>query len=311
MRAPLLSIIIPTYNRPEQLLRAVDSVLSQTVSNIEVIVVDDGSTPAVALPDQERVRVIRLNSNQGGAAARNQGAKAALSRWITYLDDDDVLLPDMAEKAMKAIRQIPQDLPAPVAVLFGLRIVNAQGQVLSSHLPPTLPRGSHFCLEDIQPDQSFFSKQTLVIERDVLLEMGGFDPSFTSRVHSELFLRLNPMCSLWGIPEITYHLSAHTGTRVSSNSQRRQQNFERLLSKHHALFASHSRKKYADVVFNHADMLQRNGQFWLAAKALVHACTIHPLHTISRLGSPHKKRFLRALSRLKDCLSVFASQPGV
>ena len=230
MRAPLLSIIIPTYNRPEQLLRAVDSVLSQTVSNIEVIVVDDGSTPAVALPDQERVRVIRLNSNQGGAAARNQGAKAALSRWITYLDDDDVLLPDMAEKAMKAIRQIPQDLPAPVAVLFGLRIVNAQGQVLSSHLPPTLPRGSHFCLEDIQPDQSFFSKQTLVIERDVLLEMGGFDPSFTSRVHSELFLRLNPMCSLWGIPEITYHLSA---------------------------------------------------------------------------------RFLRALYRLKDCLSVFASQPGV
>lgn len=47
------------------------------------------------------------------------------ARWITYLDDDDVLLPDMAEKVMEAIRQIPQDLPAPVALLFGLNITDS------------------------------------------------------------------------------------------------------------------------------------------------------------------------------------------
>ena len=309
MSAPLLSIIIPTYNRPELLSRALTSALSQTVTDIEVIVVDDCSTPAVSLNNHSKLRVIHLASNQGGANARNQGAKAARGRWITYLDDDDVLLPDMAEKAIEAIRTTPPDLPMPVAILFGLKIINEQDQVLATHLPPTLSRGLHFCLEDIQPGKSFFSKQTLVIERDVLLEMGGFDPSFTSRVHTEFFLRLNPVCSLWGIPQITYHLSAHTGTRVSSNSQRRQQNFERLLAKHHALFATHSPKKFAEFVFNHADMLQRTGQPWLAIKALGHAFVLHPVYTLSRLGSPYKKQFLRTVSFVKNCFSVSTSQP--
>ncbi|PSB13282.1 glycosyl transferase family 2, partial [filamentous cyanobacterium CCP2] len=123
MRVPSLSIIIPTYNRPELLSRAVQSALNQTESDIEVIVVDDGSTPPVTLPEHNQLRVIRLDPNQGGAAARNHGAAAARAPWITYLDDDDVLLPDMAEKALRSIAQIPQTLPAPVALLFGLKIV--------------------------------------------------------------------------------------------------------------------------------------------------------------------------------------------
>lgn len=300
MNNPRLSIIIPSFNRPELLHRAVCSALSQTMTNIEVIVVDDGSAPAVTLPERENLRVIRLELNQGGAMARNRGVMASRARWITYLDDDDVLLPDMAEKAMEAIRQIPRDLPAPIALLFGLNIIDSQGHVLETHLPPTLPKGSHFCLEEVQPGESFFSKQTLVVERDVLLEIGGFDPNFTSRVHTEFFLRLNPVCSLWGIPEITYHLSVHEGVRVSSNSRRRQQSFEQLLNKHHALFMSHSRQKFADFVFNHADMLQRSRQSWMASKALGRAFLIHPTYTISRLGSPYKKQFLKMLSPFRN-----------
>ncbi|MGF1520834.1 MAG: glycosyltransferase family 2 protein [Leptolyngbyaceae cyanobacterium] len=305
MNTPLLSVIIPTYNRPDLLSRAVNSALNQTLQTIEVIVVDDGSTPAVNLPEQERLRIIHLDPNQGGAAARNRGAEAARSRWITYLDDDDILLPHMAQQAATAIEHLPEDLPSPIAVLFGLKIVDAQGRFLETHLPPTLPRGAHFCLEPIQPGESFFSKQTLVVERDVLLSIGGFDPSFSSRVHTELFLRLNAVCSLWGIPTVTYHLSDHGGARVSSNSQRRQRSFEHLLSKHHALFASCSRQGFADFIFNHASMLQRSGQPWLAMKALGYAFWVHPVHTILRLGSPYKKRLLKQLS-----FSVSASQPG-
>ncbi|MGL5080462.1 MAG: glycosyltransferase family 2 protein [Microcoleaceae cyanobacterium] len=309
MDSPCLSIIIPTYNRPDLLPRAVHSALSQTMTDVEVIIVDDGSTPAVTLPEQENLRLIRLDPNQGGAAARNQGAIAARAHWITYLDDDDVLLPDMAEKAMGAIGQLPRDLPEPIAVLFGLNIVNTQGQVLETHLPPTLPKGSHFSLEEIRPDESFFSKQTLVIEREVLLSLGGFDPSFTSRVHTELFLRLNPVCSLWGISEVTYHLSAHEGVRVSSSSQRRQRSFEQLLAKHHALFMSHSRQKFADFVFNHADMLQRSGQNLMAAKALGKAFLIHPTHVTARLGSPYKNQLLKMLSSLRSSFPPSISNP--
>jgi len=295
MSQPQLSIIIPTFNRPELLSRAVQSALDQTLPEIEVIVVDDGSTPAVNLPAHDKLRVSRLEPNQGGAAARNHGAAIAQAPWITYLDDDDVLQPDMATTAMQAIQYIPADLPRPVGLLFGLDIVNAQGHTLETHRPPTLPRGSHFCLEAISPQASFFTKQTLVVEREVLLGMGGFDPGFTSRIHTELFLRLNPVCSLWGIPETTYRLSAHAGDRVSSNPQRRQQNFERLLVKHHDLFMSHDRRIVADFVFNHADMLYRSRQRWAAAQAWGNAFSIHPWQAIARLASPYKQKVVQRL----------------
>ncbi|MEO1144524.1 MAG: glycosyltransferase [Cyanobacteria bacterium J06638_22] len=295
MGHPQLSIIIPTFNRPELLQRAVHSALDQTFADIEVIVVDDGSTPAVSLADHEKLRVLRLDPNEGGPMARNRGAAIAQAPWITYLDDDDVLLPDMAERAMKAIQQIPSTLPRPVGLLFGLEVVDPQGNVVVTHRPPTLPLGSHFCLEPIPPGTSFITKQTLVVERDVFLGMGGFDPAFTSRIHTELFLRLNPVCSLWGHPETTYRLSAHGGNRVSSNPQRRQQNFERLLTKHRELFTRHPRRTVADFVFNHADMLYRSGQRWAAAKAWGHAFRVHPLHAIARLISPYKQQVMKRI----------------
>lgn len=309
MTHPQLSIIIPTHNRPELLPRAVASALAQTVTDLEVVVVDDGSTPAVALPPQDRLRVVRLEPNQGGAMARNQGALVARTRWLTYLDDDDVLQPDMAEKALAAIQQIPADLPAPVGLLFGVSIVNDQGQILETHLPPTLSKGSHFCLEIIPSGTSFFTKQSLVIERDVLLGLGGFDPEFTSRVHTEFFLRLNPVCSLWGIPEVTYHLLTHPGHRVSSNPQRRQQNFERLLAKHHEAFARQPRQPVADFIFNHAAMLWRSGQTWAATKAWGRTFSIHPVQAIARLGSPYKQQTLKVLATLKAKVSPPISDP--
>lgn len=298
MRSPTLSIIIPTHNRPQLLRRAIRSALAQTLSDIEIIVVDDGSTPPVALPDYPQVQIIRLHPNQGGAAARNIGAEAARANWITYLDDDDELLPNMAQVSLKAIAQT--NLPKPVGVLSTLVELDSQGQIRKKHIPPTLPKGKHFCLEEIERHQSFASKQTLIIERQVLLDIGGFDKSFTSRVHTELFLRLNPVCSLLGLPDVTYRLHAHQGSRVSSSLQRRQQNFRRLLEKHQAVFSSYPRSRYADFVFNHAYMLQRNGYYLAALGALRQALTIHPIQAIARLGSPYKTRLLKLRSHLSS-----------
>ena len=97
MSYPQLSIIIPTRNRPHLLPLAVESALGQTFSDLEVIVVDDASTQKAQLPQDSRLRVIRLEQWRGGAGARNVGTEAAQGRWVTYLeDDDDCLLPQMA-----------------------------------------------------------------------------------------------------------------------------------------------------------------------------------------------------------------------
>lgn len=289
MKEPLLSIIIPTYNRPYLLLNAVKSALSQTKEDLEVIVVDDASTKPFELPEHPHLRIIRQPENRGGSAARNLGAKLAKGRWITYLDDDDQLLPHMAQVALEALANTT--LPKPVVLLGGLEVVR-RDDIVQTRIPPTLIKGSHFCLEEIEPGKSFHTKQTMVVERKVLLEIGGFDESFTSRVHTELFLRLNPVCSILGLPLVTYRLYEHEGDRVSSNPLLRQRNFKRLLSKHKQLFEAHP-KMFANFIYDHAITSYKLGQRQAALKSISWAMRLHPLHTFARMGSPFKRSLLR------------------
>ncbi len=288
MTNPLLSIIIPTYNRPHLLPRAVNSALGQTFKQLEVIVVDDASSSPVNLGENERLRVIRLLENRGGSAARNIGAREARGQWITYLDDDDCLLPHMAQVSLDTLNQT--SLPEPVALLSALEVIGKDGKVRQTRIPPSLPKGSHFSLEEIEPDQSFFCKQTMVVEKKVLLDIGGFDENFTSRIHTELFLRLNQVCSIQGLPIVTYQLFDHQEPRVSLDANKRQLNFNRLLTKHRLLFEAHP-KMFANFLYDHAIISYKLGQRLIALKSIKEAMKIHPIHTLSRMASPFQKIF--------------------
>lgn len=282
MASPQLSIIIPTHNRPHLLPLAVQSALGQTVQDLEVVVVDDASDDMPPLPVDPRLRVIRLDTGVGGAGARNVGTRAAQSHWITYLDDDDCLLPTMAEVTLAALADLPDD--GPVAVLSGLQVVNPQGEVLLSRLPPTRsPQGSYFFLETPEPGKSFHTKQTLVVERDLILKIGGWDETFRSRVHSELFLRLNPVCTLVGLPTVTYQLLAHDQARVSGNPALRQESFQRLVTKHRSSFAAHP-KMFAEFVYNHALKSHQMGQDRAALTHLLWALQLCPSHISRQAG---------------------------
>lgn len=89
---PEISIIVPTFERPRQVGRAVASALAQD-ADVEVIVVDDASRAAPALPADPRVALVRLDKNRGPAAARNAGVAAARADWIAFLDSDDAWPP--------------------------------------------------------------------------------------------------------------------------------------------------------------------------------------------------------------------------
>jgi hypothetical protein len=286
MHNPQISIIIPTYNRPDLLPRAVKSALAQTVEDLEVIVVDDASPQPVTLPEHPRLRIIRQPVNKGGAATRNAGIEAARGRWITFVDDDDQMLPHLVAVSLAALEKT--DLPKPVGVLSGLEVVNTDGKIIDTRLPPTLAKGKHFCLEPIAAGQSFFCKQSLVVEREVLLEIGGFDESFSSRVHTELFLRLNQVCSLLGLPIVTYQLLSHSGSRVSRNPSLRQKNFKCLIQKHESLFKAHP-KMFAQFVYEHALNSYEVGQTLAAISHVFWAMRIHPRHTLSRVTKELRK----------------------
>ena len=110
VKESLVSVIVPSYNHAIYLPDAVDSVLNQTYSRVEVIVVDDGSTDntrEVAACYGDRVRY-EFQSNQGLAAARNTGMRLVSGDFVVFLDADDLLLPTMIERGLKRFDARPE-----------------------------------------------------------------------------------------------------------------------------------------------------------------------------------------------------------
>jgi hypothetical protein len=282
LNVPLVSVVIPTKDRPHLLREAVDSALAQTEEDLEVVVVDDGSRTPVTVPADRRVRLVRHGEGRGNAAARNTGLAEARGRWLTCLDDDDVLTPRHLEVAFAALAA--STLPPPVAALAAVAVIGPDGRTVEERLPPTLPRGSHFSLEPRPPGRSYNTKQTLVVETEVLRGIGGWDPSFRSRTVTELFLRLNPVCSLQGVDTVTYHLRDHPGWRVSRDPDLRQASFDQLVAKHRSLFRAHP-DGYADLLVDHAVVCLRDGNRRSALAALATATRRSPRQLIRRRGT--------------------------
>lgn len=109
-KVPLVSVIIPTYNRSRLLRLAIESVLAQTYPAIEIIVVDDGSTDdTAAMLEQYAGRLTYIRqANQGGTAARNAGLRAASGEYLTFLDHDDLMLPTKIERQVQMLNARPE-----------------------------------------------------------------------------------------------------------------------------------------------------------------------------------------------------------
>lgn len=113
----LVSVVIPTFERVTSLRRALESVATQNISDIEVIVVDDGSRDECSAIRQTsenmsdlNVRVVRHESNRGGAAARNTGVAHARGQYVAFLDSDDEWLPNKLETQLEIARNQPDYL---------------------------------------------------------------------------------------------------------------------------------------------------------------------------------------------------------
>lgn len=113
---PLVSVVVPVYDRVDPLARALDSVLAQTVADLEVVVVDDGSTAPVADLvegyEDPRVRYRRHPENRGVSAARNTGLDAARGDHVAFLDSDDVWRPAKLERQLDRLAAAGDDAVA-------------------------------------------------------------------------------------------------------------------------------------------------------------------------------------------------------
>ena len=134
--APLVSVVIPVFNRQDVLRRAVMSVWAQTLRDYELIIVDDGSSEPIAdaiAGERSNTRLVRHEKNRGAAASRNTGVHEARGRYIAFLDSDDEWHAD------KLAHQIAfmQAEPGLLASCTGFALVS-DGEVFDSRLPPSV-----------------------------------------------------------------------------------------------------------------------------------------------------------------------------
>lgn len=173
--SPLVTAVIPTRGRPEFVIGAVHSALSQTYPNIEVVVVLDGPDAATLERmheiDDPRLRVIALGNSAGGSEARNRGVQSARGEWIAFLDDDDAWLPEKIALQMKQARSMAAAFPVissrviaktPLVAFPLPRKLYAAGQQVGDYL---------FCPESMTKGGGMMQTSTLLAPRKLLLEV--------------------------------------------------------------------------------------------------------------------------------------------
>jgi glycosyltransferase involved in cell wall biosynthesis len=222
MHEPRFSVVLTTYCRPTQLAEAVASVLQQTITDFELIVVDDGSVPRAVVPDDERVRLIAFGENRGLSAARNAGWNDARGSFVTFLDDDDLYTPRRLELADGGLTR------APIATCWSRYIdgPEARGRMLEGDVGETV-------LDALTP-----SLGATAVRRDLPVR---FDARWNAVEDVDWWLRVAQEHAVSTVPEIGYLVRRHDGPRWRNGpAVRARENLE-LLDAHADYFAAHPR----------------------------------------------------------------------
>jgi len=210
----MISIIIPTYNRANFLPRAIESVINQTYSEWELIIVDDGSTDNTKevvkkyLTDR-RIKYIKTK-NKGAANARNVGALIATKEWITFLDSDDQAYPNW----IKSWAEIIMNKPKIGLLSSGCDIYRDNIKVKSQF--PTQSKLFKNLKFKITNGGSF------AVKKEIFNKIKGYDIEFKANQHTELSYRLIPYLIKNNIKTISIdksfiRINLHEGKRIRND----------------------------------------------------------------------------------------------
>jgi O-antigen biosynthesis protein len=201
---PLVSVVLPTYNRAHLLPRTLRSVSAQTFGDFEVLVVDDGSTDdsasVVAAHGDGRVRYLRQPANAGVGAARNRGLREARGDLIAFLDSDDEWLPEKLERQVAVLRDAPDEIGL---VYTGVQTVRSDG---TTSVGRPQDRGDVY-REMLWRNVIHGGGSNVVIRRGVVAAVGFFHEGLSAIEDYEYWLRITRFFRVEFVDEplIRYH----------------------------------------------------------------------------------------------------------
>jgi hypothetical protein len=188
-----VSVIIPTFNRRAYVQEAIDSVLAQTYTGYEIIVIDDGSTDGTGEALRERYGdkiVYEWQENQGESVARNRGIALAQGEYIAFLDSDDLWLPEKLEKQVAYLGEHPE-----VGAVFAESwVIDAAGQKLGDDKASNGITAEDLSLQGLCYDDALLLPSSAVFRQTALQRAGGFDTEIHHGEDYEFFARVRMVC---------------------------------------------------------------------------------------------------------------------
>lgn len=226
----VVSIVIPTYNRSELLRKAVESLQAQTYQSIEIIIVDDCSSDdteeTVKNMKDKRIRYIKHERNKGGSEARNTGIKQANGRFVGFLDSDDQWLPEKLEKQLSVFKQNP----FAGVVYTGVNVVKG-GEVIET----VTPQHKGNLLKMLLERNCLNTTSSILVKKELLDEVGGFDGALPSCQDWDLYLRLARISNFDFVKDPLVLFFEHDGERITTNKRASAQGHMQIFQKYKEL----------------------------------------------------------------------------
>jgi len=223
-KTPKVSVIIPTYNTAKYLDDAIASVLNQTYTNYEIIVIDDGSTDnTVEIVEKYQNKISYIyQENQGVSAARNKGIAASQGEFIAFLDADDIFMAHKLEKQVAVFERQPE----LGIVNSGYRLIRANGEFIADikrwETIPDLTTETWILYKPVLPSAMMFRKTWLE-------KVNGFDTRWSYSEDVDLVFRLIAQGCLgkW-LPQITIYYRRHDRSAMRGNYLEQAKNAEAI-----------------------------------------------------------------------------------
>lgn len=293
-KTPAVSVILPTYNRSAVLGRSVQSVLSQSFTDFELILVDDASQDetesVVKAFDDSRIRYVKTEKNFGGAEARNIGMRLAQASLIAFQDSDDEWRP---EKLSTCITILNNERNC-IGVFSGFwQICDRKSRYMPTSDPPN-DRNSMF---SALLRNNFVDTPTVVVRRNALDAVGGFDPAMPRYQDWDLAIRLSSIGQMVFIKEPLI-LSYITPSSISLDIYAHRDALERIFRKNAEKILLDD-KLHAVWLSRLGDAQIRTGKINLGRRNLFSALRYRPLYSrhvvkafFSAPGSAHVYKIL-------------------
>jgi glycosyltransferase involved in cell wall biosynthesis len=309
MIEPLISVVIPCYNYGCFVINAVESVLVQSYSNREIIVVDDGSTDDTGQrlrPYLDRICYIH-QKNAGPSAARNTGIRAAAGEWIAFLDADDVWHPRKLELQMRCLQGQPPEVGLLATDVF------TDQRTAWPVVDETRANVLHYSLDDIVGTCRFGPSST-VIRKSCLEAVGLFDPALRSAEDRDIWIRLASHCKLakLSLPLLFYRI--HSAS-LSNRSTQIEENELLVLNKAMAEIPALrgrrllARQMYSLAAFTSAQNFRQDGDAAAALARMLKSFFLWPLPLRNQDDAPFFVRIRVALNLLPGILGLRAREP--